>query len=101
MFVLRIIAETKKFKTQNQKTILSNSIQKDFLWWDNYLNVSMVCYLMVPDFVTKQIADDACPSGLGCWYPNKQQYFSSQFPPFRRLPDANSLERIYLHDFSF
>ena len=41
---------------------------------------------MVPDFISEQIAGDACPSGLGCWYPNQQQYFSSEFPSFLKDP---------------
>ena len=85
-FVLRIIAETKKLKSQNQKTKLSNSIRKDFLWWDTYLNVFNGVHLMVPDFISEQIVGDDCPSGLGCWYPNKQQYFSSEFPLFLKDP---------------
>ena len=36
--------------------------------------------LMVPDYVSEQIAGDACPMGFGCWYPNRQEYFSSKFP---------------------
>ena len=43
-------------------------------------------YLMVPNFISEQIAGDACPVGFGCWYPNKDQYFSSKFPPYLQDP---------------
>ena len=36
-FVLRIIAEVKKFKLQKQKITLSSNVRKDFLWWENFI----------------------------------------------------------------
>ena len=71
-FVTRIIAEVKKLKQQSQKTTLSTSIRKDFLWWEKYMTVFNGIYLIVPDTISEQIAGDSCPQGFGCWYPNQQ-----------------------------
>ena len=79
-FVLRIIAEVKKLKSQNQKTTLSSSIRKDFLWWETYMNEFNGIHLLVPNLISEQISGDACPMGFGCWYPNQKEYFSSRFP---------------------
>ena len=59
-FVLRIIAETKTLKTQKQKVTLSSEIRKDFLWWHTYMSIFNGVELIVPSFVSVQIAGDAC-----------------------------------------
>ena len=79
-FVLRIIGELKKLKFQSQKIKLSNDVRKDFLWWEQYLNVFNGVHLLVPSNPTLQVAGDACPSGYGCWNPKTNQYFSEKFP---------------------
>ena len=94
-FVFRIIAEVKKLKQQSQKTTLSNSIRKDFLWWETYMSVFNGIHLIVPEIISEQVAGDACPQGFGCWYPNYQQYFSSKFPHHLQDPQV----AIHLKEF--
>ena len=85
-FVLRIISEMKKLKFQSQKITLSSEVQKDFLWWDIFMQVFNGIYLLVPNDPTEQIAGDACPMGYGVWNPDKREYFSSKFPLFLQDP---------------
>ena len=79
-FVLRIIAESKKLSSQNEKTTLSLAIRKDLLWWHKYLLTFNGVSLLVPDTVAVQVAGDACPVGMGSWNPNSLEYFSRKFP---------------------
>ena len=79
-FVLRIIAESKSLSTQKQKSVLSEEIKKDLLWWYTYLLVFNGTELLIPDTVQVQIAGDACPTGLGCCNFEVKEYFSRKFP---------------------
>ena len=36
--------------------------------------------LFIPDYVSVQVAGDACPMGLGSWNLTSKQYFSRKFP---------------------
>ena len=79
-FVLHIIGEVKKLKTQSQKLTLSLEVRKDFLWWEKFMLAFNGIHLLVPNEPSEQIAGDACPMGFGIWHPDKREYFSQKFP---------------------
>ena len=50
---------------------------------------------MIPDYISIQIAGDACPVGLGSWNLNSLEYFSRKFP----LLLQDSLVPIHVKEF--
>ena len=79
-FINRIISEIKKLSTQKQKITLSQDINKDFLWWFNFMQVFNGIELMIFNDISINVAGDACPQGLGSWYQEELEYFSGMFP---------------------
>ena len=82
VFVARIIAETRKLQRQSEKTVLSNDIRKDFLWWHNFLEVFNGVELIPPIGPTLAIYGDACPQSGGSWNESVAEYFSLDFPTY-------------------
>ena len=79
-FVARIIAVLKGLRTQRQKVTLSAEIQKDFLWWSEFLPVFNGVELLVPNTVFCSVLGDATLLGGGCWNEREKEFFSRKFP---------------------
>ena len=88
VFVCRIIAEIRKLPRQAAKTILSNDIRKDFLWWEKYIEVFSGVEMIPPTTVCQSVLGDAYPQGGGSWNPVLNEYFSMRFPEYMCSPDT-------------
>ena len=65
---------------QSDKTILSNDIRKDFLWWSKFIEVFNGVELIPSPSVNIAVYSDACVIGGGGWNPQSFEYFSIIFP---------------------
>ena len=88
IFVARIIAEVRKLKKQSDKTTLSREIRKDFLWWENFIDVFSGVEIIPAPTASLAVYGDACVQGGGSWYPAVGEYFSMLFPDYMCSPDT-------------
>ena len=79
-FLSRIISLLKTLKHQKQKTMIPDSVKKDFKWWGKFLTVFNGVELLVPTTVYTSVLGDAYPMGSGSWNDQAKEYYSRQFP---------------------
>ena len=83
----RIISLLKTLKHQKQKTTLTDSVKKDFQWWNKFLAVFNGVELLIPNTVYASVLGDAYPMGSGSWNEQANEYYSRKCP--HQLCDIN------------